>query len=59
MMDPSKSIQNNLTDRQVSKKDASDRRLLKLSLAALGVVFGDIGILALAGRTKLSSCGER
>jgi len=43
MMDPSKSVQNDLTDRQVSKKDASDRRLLKLSLAALGVVFGDIG----------------
>ena len=42
-MDPSKSVQNDLTDRQVSKKDASDRRLLKLSLAALGVVFGDIG----------------
>lgn len=42
-MDPSKSTHNNQTDRQVTQKDASDRGLLKLSLAALGVVFGDIG----------------
>ena len=44
MIDSSKNTQKDPTGRQVPKKDAPDRQLLKLSLAALGVVFGDIGI---------------
>ena len=42
-MDSSKNTQNDPTERHVPKKDTPDRQLFKLSLAALGVVFGDIG----------------
>jgi len=42
-MNSSKHAQNDSAERHVPKKDGPDRQLLKLSLAALGVVFGDIG----------------
>jgi len=43
MMDSSINIQKDPTEKHASMKDAPDRQLLKVSLAALGVVFGDIG----------------
>jgi len=43
MINSSKNTQNDSLERRVPKKDGPDRQLLKLSLTALGVVFGDIG----------------
>ena len=37
------SVQNDLIEKHVSKRDTADRQLFKLNLVALGVVFGDIG----------------
>ena len=44
MNDSSKNIPSDPTEEHGPKKDRLNRQLLKLSLAALGVVFGDIGI---------------
>ncbi|MGB5747068.1 MAG: KUP/HAK/KT family potassium transporter, partial [Desulfobacterales bacterium] len=43
MNDSSKNIPSDPTEEHGPKKDRLNRQLLKLSLAALGVVFGDIG----------------
>ena len=43
MIDSSKNTSKDPIEKHGPKEDASDRQLLKLSLAALGVVFGDIG----------------
>ncbi|MGD8973169.1 MAG: KUP/HAK/KT family potassium transporter, partial [Desulfobacterales bacterium] len=43
MIESSKNTQKDPIERHLPKQDASDQQLLKLSLAALGVVFGDIG----------------
>ena len=44
MADSSKNTQKDPPEGHVPKGETTDRQLLKLSLAALGVVFGDIGI---------------
>lgn len=43
MIDSSKNTPSDPTEGHVPKKDGLDRQLLKVSLAELGVVFGDIG----------------
>lgn len=43
MIGASKKTQKDPIEKHAPKEDASDQQLVKLSLAALGVVFGDIG----------------